>query len=182
MSWAKIDDQFYNHPKVAALGPYLLPCVGLHVLALCYAGAYLTNGRVPRTQIPRLAGDLTTLLQDGDPFVLVDRLIAVRLWHDRGAFFVIHDYLKYNPSRKQVLEARRNKVLAGQAGGQASAQARAQAGRQAERKQNSTPVPVPVLKEHPETTGALSVPSPNGQADERISLAQYLAGRIGRPV
>ena len=48
----------------------------------------------------------------------------------------------------------------------------------------SSSTPTSASKKHPETTGALSVPSPNGQPDdsERISLAQYLAGRIGRPV
>ena len=108
MPWARLDDQFYNHPKLPALGSMMLPCVGLHVLALCYANAYLTDGFIPKDQVPRLSGDLGLLLPEGHPWGLVERLCAVGLWHENGGSgYMIHDFLKYNPSRRQALRERK---------------------------------------------------------------------------
>ncbi|KKL89691.1 hypothetical protein LCGC14_1912240, partial [marine sediment metagenome] len=48
---------------------------------------------------------------------LAARLIEVGLWERNGTGYAIHDYLDYNPSKKE-LEARREiKRRAGQAGG-----------------------------------------------------------------
>ena len=117
MTWVRIDEQFYNHPKLAALGAYMLPCVGLHLLALCYCNTYLTDGLVPSGQIPRLAGDLRELLPDGQPWGLVDRLVAAGLWEPAEGGYQIHDFLDYNPSRKEVEVLRQERAQAGKAGG-----------------------------------------------------------------
>jgi len=121
MTWARLDDQFYNHPKVAKLGDMLLPAVGLHALALCYCNAYLTDGFIPKDQIPRLTGDVTLLLPGGTPWVLVNDLLDAGLWEKAEGGYQIHDFLDYNPSRVEVLKEREARHEIRVAGGRARA-------------------------------------------------------------
>ena len=51
MTWAKIDDQFPDHPKVVAAGG---DAAWLYVAALCYCQAKLTDGHIPAGIVPRL--------------------------------------------------------------------------------------------------------------------------------
>lgn len=106
MPWARIDDQFPNHPKVASLGSLMLPCIGLHTFAICYCNSYLTDGFIPAPQVARLAGDVTLLLPSGKPEELVDRLVNSGLWEKRRGGYFIHDFLEYNPSRDDVIQKR----------------------------------------------------------------------------
>ena len=107
MPWVKIEDAFYDHPKVAMLPPaYMLPCVGLHLLVMCYCSRTLTDGFIPEPQIDRLAGDLTTLLPQGTSAPLVNALLDVGLWEpdpQGRAGYLVHDFLDYNPSKREVL-------------------------------------------------------------------------------
>ena len=119
MTWVKLDDQFPDHPKLAELGE-LTPAAGwLHVCALCYSARYLTDGRIPGGQVPRL------MASDTKP--LVEVLLEVGLWERDGTGYQIHDYLDYNPSRAQVLAEREAKKAGGRRGGKAAARARAEA-------------------------------------------------------
>ena len=114
MAWVRLDDGFSDHPKLAALGD-LLPLAGwLYVCGLCYAARHLTNGLIPRTQLARLAGfnhlaympadgeDTATYEDQIDPNDLAEALAEAGLWHRHDEGYIIHDYLKYNPSRTQV--------------------------------------------------------------------------------
>lgn len=144
MPWVRIDDEFYNHPKVSHLDELLLPCVGLHVLALCYCNSYLTDGRIPHGQVHRLAGDLAKLLPEGHPWVLVRKLIEVGLWEeqDEKGNYVIHDFLDYNPSKCDVVAKKALKAEQGRAGGLAKAKRTA-----SELLAKTCPVPDPVPKD-----------------------------------
>jgi uncharacterized phage protein (TIGR02220 family) len=124
VTWARFDENFYNHPKLALLDDLMLPCVGLQTLAICYCNHYLTDGFVPTAMVIRLAGDVTKLLPPGTPWMLVNSLIDAGMWEKAKGGYKIHDYLDYNPSRAQVLEERAQRQAAGRAGGQASASAR----------------------------------------------------------
>ena len=107
MSWVKIDDQFYDHPKVACMDETLrLPAVGLYVFALCWANARLTDGFIPESQVSRLVGDISMLLPRGTAQPLVDVLVDVGLWEVVDGGYLIHDYLDYQASKKQVEEER----------------------------------------------------------------------------
>lgn len=141
MTWAKLDDAFPDHPKVASLSD---SAFRLHVGAICYAARFLTDGRIPFAVLPRLGGTEATERE----------LIAAGLWEEAEGGWEIHDYLDFNPSRATVDDGRRRKQAAGQAGGQASAQARATA----LPKQSPVPVPVPLepLCAHP--SGAVAAP------------------------
>ena len=106
MTWVKIDDEFYTHPKVSILrADVMLACIGLHTLALSWCNHKLTDGVVPINQVFRLAGDLTLALPSGNPHMLINELLRVGMWEhlpgDENAY-LIHDYLDYQPSRAQV--------------------------------------------------------------------------------
>jgi len=102
MPWARFDDQLHAHPKVIALGPVRLPALGLQLMACCWSNAYLTDGYIPARVATQLAGE-------SDGSALVDELLRVGMWerdeHRNG--FRIHDFLKYNLSRRKVLALRK---------------------------------------------------------------------------
>lgn len=107
MSWAKIDDQFPDHPKILAVGPL---AAWLFVCGLCYCARLLTDGFIPRGQIRRLAD------VDNAP-ELADRLVECGLWEVCEGGWRIHDYLDYNPSRERTLATREARASAGSKGG-----------------------------------------------------------------
>lgn len=89
--WAKLDDRFPGHPKVRKAGP---EAAWLYVCGLCYCSSYLTDGEIPKDQVP-----LLTALSE--PMKLAEKLVQVRLWEKRDESFWVHDYLVYNPSKAQ---------------------------------------------------------------------------------
>ena len=114
--------EFYDHPKVAKLpSEYMLPCVGLHLLAICWCNHQLMDGHIPEAQVLRLAGDLTLLLPDGEVWPLVKALVDVRMWERGNGDYIIHNYLKYQPSRAAVLALRESRSVIGKKGGEAKA-------------------------------------------------------------
>jgi hypothetical protein len=96
MAWGRIDDTFYDHPKVDELGRYRLPCVGLYVLALSYSNRYLTDGFIPFERVRKLGGTK----------FLAERLVRVGLWDLLVDGYRIHDFLDYNDSGDSVRKRR----------------------------------------------------------------------------
>lgn len=101
--WVKLDDQFTDHPKVVAAGPL---AGWLYVAGLCYANRLLTDGFIPLAQVTRL------LPQNGhgSGLLLATVLCDKKLWtrvKGKAGGFQIHDYSKYQPSRKKVLKGRK---------------------------------------------------------------------------
>lgn len=88
MSWAKLDDGIYDHPKVLNTS---LEALGLYLLALAYAARHLTDGR--------LSGPAITMLSRGDTS-LAPILVAQGLWEGPNEVggYLIHDYLDWNLS------------------------------------------------------------------------------------
>ena len=98
MTWLRIDDTFPEHPKVVGLDA---PTKWLHVCALAYASRNLTDGYIPAGALRGLGGTKR----------MVAALVDAGLWegHNAGgepANYLIHDYLDYNRSRKDVEEER----------------------------------------------------------------------------
>ena len=109
MSWIRLDDGFAQHPKLIAVGPEGL---ALQVRAFCYAGRYLTDGLIPFDVIE----GITYGLRHPDGSSWSEVMVTAGLWERRKTGFYIHDYLTYNPSRKQVLEGRQKRSEGGKKG------------------------------------------------------------------
>lgn len=108
--WVRLESNFFGHPKVEGLTAH---AIELYFRALCRAGDQLTDGRVSASFVKgkRLQG-------------LADRLVVAGLWHrsrgldkacrrcwdalqgQPGDGFVIHDFLRYNPSKAEVEQRR----------------------------------------------------------------------------
>ena len=99
MSWFKLDDGFFHHPKVVQAGR---DARDLWLAAGCYCAKELTDGVIPTSCLPLLAAEA----QVSDPTALAARLVTLGLLEERDDGFLIHDYLAYNPSRAKVLAAR----------------------------------------------------------------------------
>ncbi|MBU2685791.1 MAG: hypothetical protein KKF27_21330 [Gammaproteobacteria bacterium] len=117
MPWSKLDDQFHDHPKVAAAG---VMATGLFALALSWTADKLTDGFIPTNMVRRLAADVD------DPIALAEKLVRVGLFEKREDGYQIHDYLVYNPSKEDVLKRRAERQEAGRRGGLRSSEARRQ--------------------------------------------------------
>lgn len=92
MTWVRLDDNAPRHPKIASLSD---KAFRWWVLALCFAGEFLTDGVLPPTfwkQAPKqVRAELTN----------------ARLWDWDDPNFQIHDYLKHQTSREAVESERR---------------------------------------------------------------------------
>ncbi len=104
MPWVKLDDNFPQHPKVLAAGPR---AAWVHLCAIAHCARNLTDGHIS----PAVAKSV------GATKPVVVALVEAQLWEENGNGWVIHDYLAYQPSRKQVEETRRMKAEAGRKGG-----------------------------------------------------------------
>lgn len=93
MTWFKVDDGFWSHPKVCGLSA---DAVALWVRAGSYAAQHLTDGFVARHALPMLRG------LDAH----ADELVAAALWRPVGDGWVFHDWHQYQPMRVEV-EGRR---------------------------------------------------------------------------
>jgi len=111
MSWARLDDGFIDHPKMVGLR---LELVGLWARGLGYCGRHLTDGAIRRAVLPQLTG-----LSLSRAARLADELVKAGLWENAGSDYLVHDYLDWNPSRREVLEERERRSLAGRAAARA---------------------------------------------------------------
>jgi hypothetical protein len=89
MTWFKVDDGFWSHPKTVALSA---ESVALWVRAGSYCGQHLTDGVVPRHLLPMLQGSDTQ----------AHELVEAGLWLDHIDGYVFHDWLTYQPTRAKV--------------------------------------------------------------------------------
>ena len=99
--WTKLDDGFGDHPKLAALSS---DAFRLHVRSMCYAGRYLTDGKVP------------TAFVASAPKSLVEELVSGGLWEVVSGGWMIHDYLDFNRSPEEIAAYREARGDAGTLG------------------------------------------------------------------
>jgi hypothetical protein len=90
VSWAKLDDRFWMHPKVTAIGN---EGAGVFARMISYCAGYTTNGMVPAEAVRVICPNRKLLerMNDLDVFEL----------RDSGSVF-IRDYLDYNPDRDKI--------------------------------------------------------------------------------
>ena len=100
MTWSKIDDQLHAHPKVQHAWHADPAALGLHLLALSHAGAFLTDGHVPETFVR------THLASPTKRRRAVAALVSAGLWETAEGGWQIHDFLDFNQSRQEVTDSR----------------------------------------------------------------------------
>lgn len=95
MTWFKVDDSFYDHPK-----SFDAPdcAVALWVRAGTWSARNLTEGFVPSAMLARLCGDPTTASRE---------LVRRGLWLRTRGGFQFHDWTDYQPTRAKVEEERK---------------------------------------------------------------------------
>lgn len=95
MTWARVDDGFWRHEKIAGVSDAAL---GLHLRALSYCCDQLTDGKLSKPALTMLGAKPSQ----------VRELVMAGIW-DEGP--VIHDFLEYNESRVEVLDKREKAKL-----------------------------------------------------------------------
>lgn len=127
MSWVKLDDRFFDNPKVAALsdGAQLA-----YLKAVTYCARELTDGYVPVKKAREYA--TARMIKE----------LAPGLWEPTEGGFVVHDYLDYNPTRAQVQAEREaaKRRMQGRSSGRSSGET---SGGNSEAPVNPTPHPYP---------------------------------------
>lgn len=93
MAWFRIDDGFYDHPKVINAGN---AAAGLWVRCGAYSSAKGTDGLVPMKKVHELGTRRE-----------IEQLLAVRLWIETDGGVLIPDFLDYNPSKQDSDRRRR---------------------------------------------------------------------------
>jgi hypothetical protein len=132
VTWVRLDDQFHTNRKAVIAG---IEGRALYVAGLCWCALNSTDGEVDKRALPTVAA-----LAGVQPSI-ADTLVAVGLWEARNGFYLVPDYLDYNPSREQVIAERE---------AAAERQRRVRASRRASRRDTggsnavSSPAPVPI--------------------------------------
>lgn len=95
MVWFKVDDSFYDHPKIFDAPDCAL---ALWVRAGTWSSRNLTNGFVPTKLFARFCDDPDTAVRE-----LVDR----GLWSRTKGGYQFHDWADYQPPAEKVLDDRK---------------------------------------------------------------------------
>lgn len=181
MPWFKLDDGFFDHPKVVQAGR---DARDLWLAAGCYSARELTDGFIPFEVLPLLAAKAGVR----NPKGLALRLVEARAQSAHGMFepreggYLIHDYLEYNPSRAQVLEEREKtrKRLEGWRAMKREKNARGNAVTNGSSNGSSTASPVPLPRPHVDPTPTAS--PDRGMTTDGASLSRNSARANGAAV
>jgi len=96
MTWGRLDDGLYDHPKLEGLGRFRLAGVGLWTLCISWSNHRLTDGVISAARIKALGGSVA----------LADRLVSAGLLERAPDGYSVHDFLEYNDPAV-VVHARR---------------------------------------------------------------------------
>ncbi len=94
MTWFKVDDSFYDHPKVFDAPDC---AVALWVRAGTWSARNLTDGFVPAGMPARFCDDFERAVQE---------LIGRGLWKRTKGGFQFHDWTDYQPTRDEAIAGR----------------------------------------------------------------------------
>lgn len=197
MSWTRLDDGFWGHPKIEAAGN---AATGLFARSLSYCGAYSTGGFVPASWAQRIgtpaevkalvrvglwekvaAGDVreVTGRRDSGGRSLPDAVVTMPA---EGYF--IPDFLHFNWTKSEVENLRLKRREAGRVGGyaKAGATAHAKAGATADElagaEASARHAPTRPVPTRPVPTERVTTP-PTSQAST-VDVARETSGLAGR--
>lgn len=149
MTWFKVDDSFYDHPKVFDAPDC---AVALWVRAGTWSARNLTEGFVPAGLPARLCDDHDTAVRE---------LVRRGLWSRTQGGYRFHDWTKYQPSKAEVEDLRAKRAAAGRLGGLAKGSkqkaGKSQASASGGAKQNAAPT-----RPDPPPTRGRGVGGPSG--------------------
>lgn len=111
MAWVKLDDGFMRNPKVRRAGPV---AAALYVTGLCYSAGALTDGVLPKEDVPLLLAEAQVTRS------AVKKLVEVGLWVEREDDYLIPDFLEFNRARSEVVADRHAARERRQRGGRTS--------------------------------------------------------------
>jgi hypothetical protein len=176
MSWTKLDDGIYDHPKLLRVEPTDRL---LYVWALCWSNRHGTNGSVPPSALPLLA----TLAGVANANDAAERLVNAGLWHLGPDGWSVHDFGDYQPSPDKVDQIRQARSEAGRKGGRASAEGRKggngsskpEANAEANAQANHQHDPSNVVKQNP--TPSRPVPQETFTSSSRPVYEELSTGR-----
>lgn len=108
MTWSKHDDHMHAHVKYVQLGPFHPLAYALDSAAMEWSADHLTDGKIPKAQVARLFTfeDVRIGKTKITAALVASKLCEAVRWIDHGDHFEIHDFLKYHPSRAEVLRQR----------------------------------------------------------------------------
>jgi hypothetical protein len=101
VTWFKVDDSFYDHPKIFDAPDC---AVALWTRAGSWSARNLTDGFVPANLPARLCDD---------PERAIKELIERGLWKRTKGGYRFHDWFEYQPSRSDVIGAQVKKASGG---------------------------------------------------------------------
>lgn len=102
MPWVRFDDQFPINRKVASTSD---AAFRLHVEAVFWCARNLTDGVIPRDELPFIAPKTMR-----KPEKFVPELMKRNLWISHVDGWEINDYLDYQPSKAKVEQERKAKA------------------------------------------------------------------------
>jgi hypothetical protein len=113
MAWIKLDDQWMEHPKIVTVGR---DARDVWLASITWCAKYLTDGYFPKNLLPTLATMAGVDVANCQTFA--SDLLGVCLWELEGNKYLVHDYLKYNPTKEQAIATREARKEAGKIGGE----------------------------------------------------------------
>ena len=148
MTWIRLDDTFFTHPKtLELLDTAGTGAVAFHLAGICWCSHRLTDGRVPDSALSLISS------QSHTPPSVIEALVDAGHWerHPDGRAWQITGYLDWQESRATV-EAKRERE------------------REKKRKQRESPDPSPQVSPGDSPTSPAATEN-RGQSPELLTLA-----------
>jgi hypothetical protein len=168
VAWVRVEDHFDEHPKFQKVGPL---AAGLWLAGLAYCNRNLTDGFIPEARVRAM---VTWHDDTKEGYEAIDRLVQAGLWERMEDGYLVHDFRKYQPLKKQVLAERSRSQAAKSLGGRVRA---SRAGRDHGRFTSRPPADAPAAPpaDAPATTSPVPVPVPVPKPDT-VPLPQTATG------
>jgi len=123
MTWSKLSDDFFRHPKIVAVGK---DARDLYMAALCHCNEHLTDGFVDAKFLRQLGASAD--IDDAEAAALLLESVLVpeksSLWEAVAGGWMIHGFLEHNLSKADHEKRLQDKSDAGRRGGQRSGESR----------------------------------------------------------
>ena len=116
MTWAKLDDGFWRHPKIVGLTDRQFR---LYVVALNWSCDQLTDGAITAADLPLVTAWLPISSTKRDKLALCSALVSARLWVETRDGWAIKGFEEFQPTRAQVHATRKAKQVAAEKGNHA---------------------------------------------------------------